>query len=106
MVVNKAMAFIKVGNSKTVGNTLTRQLGHGIGMLNASWLNGGPIKGSTDNLMDVAGGKHLTHFQWSDLHHSAGSYSFYDNYEKVITNNGMVAYFFWEEDKNGYIIWR
>lgn len=103
MVVNKAMAFIKVGNSKTVGNTLTRQLGHGIGMLNASWLNGGPIKGSTDNLMDVAGGKHLTHFQWSDLHHSAGSYSFYDNYEKVITNNGMVAYFFWEEDKNGYI---
>lgn len=103
MVVNKAMAFIKVGNYKSIGNTLSRQLGHGIGMLNASWLNNGPLKNTTNNLMDVAGGKQLTHFQWVDLRHSAGSYSFYDNYEKVVTNNGLVAYFFWEEDKNGYI---
>jgi len=103
MVVNKAMAFIKVGNYKSIGNTLSRQLGHGIGMLNASWLNNGPAKNTTNNLMDAAGGKQLAYFQWDDLRHSAGSYSFYDNYEKVVTNNGLVAYFFWEEDKNGYI---
>lgn len=103
MVVNTAMAFVKVGDSKAIGNTITRQLGHGIGMLNSTWLNDGPLKGTTDNLMDAAGGKHLTYFQWSDLRHSVNSYSFYDNYEKVVTNNGMVAYFFWEEDKNGYI---
>ncbi|TXI85625.1 MAG: hypothetical protein E6Q38_00200, partial [Crocinitomicaceae bacterium] len=103
MVVNKAMAFIKNGDSRTIQNTIARQLGHGIGMLNATWLNEGPVKGSTDNLMDATGGKHLTYFQWADLRHSAGSYSFYDNYEKVITNNGLVAYFFWEEDENGFI---
>ena len=103
MVVNKAMAFIKVGNFKTFGNTLSHQLGFGIGSLNPTWLNNGPPKGSTENLMDDAGGKQLTYFQWADIRHSAGSYSFYDNYEKVETNNGMVAYFFWEEDENGYI---
>lgn len=102
MVRNKAVAFIKAGNDPAFYKTVARQLARGIGMLGDSWQEKGPLAGTTDNLMD-RNGTHLRFRQWEDLRHSSHSYSVFDNYEDVRSNNGFVAYYFWEEDKHGNI---
>lgn len=104
MVLGKAIAFVKVTDNNEMNLTIARELGRDIGILKNSWKDFGPKKGTTDNLMDESGGINLAHFQWENLRHSNHSFSFYDNYEDVRTNNGIVAYYFWKEDKNGNII--
>lgn len=104
MARNKAMAFVKENSEEKLAISISRELGFGIGMLEDSWRNDGPAIGTTNNLMDRTSGVHLTKDQWEKLRHSSNSYSFYDNDEDVRTNNGMVAYYFWKEDKNGFII--
>src|SRR5690606_26962892 len=100
---NKAMGFLKDEADSVFYLQLAKSLGRGIGFLQESWADQGPPAGSTNNLMDTLGGIHLTHFQWDQLRHGTGSYSFFDADEDVRTNNGRVAYYFWEEDENGYI---
>ncbi|MES2589533.1 MAG: hypothetical protein V4622_11190 [Bacteroidota bacterium] len=109
MLKNKALAFVKTNsNEKQFAINIARTLSFGIGILNESWLEAedkiGPEKGSTTNLMDTTGNTDLTYFQWINLRNSSKSYSFFDNDENIKTNNGTVAYYFWEEDKNGNII--
>lgn len=104
MVNNKAVGFVQFTEDSTFYTSIARQLGHGIGILKETWKNRGPGKGTTDNLMDNSGGTHLAHFQWEDLRHGSHSFSIYDNYEDVVTNSGLVAYYFWREDKDGNII--
>lgn len=103
MTSNKAMAFIKYAEPPYLNRTLARELGFGIGMLKKSWENNGPSKGSTMNLMDINGGLELSYPQWESLRHSSSSFSFFDEDEDVKTNNGMVAYYFWEENEDGFI---
>lgn len=100
---NKAMGFLKDEADSVFYLQLAKSLGRGIGFLQESWADQGPPAGSTNNLMDTLGRIHLTHFQWDQLRHGTGSYSFFDADEDVRTNNGRVAYYFWEEDENGYI---
>lgn len=104
MVRSKAIAFVKAGNDVGFRKTVARQLARGIGLLRDSWQEKGPKLGSTDNLMDWSKGNRLRYRQWEDLRHSSHSYSFFDNYEDVRTNNGFVAYYFWEEDEHGTIL--
>ncbi len=107
MVKNKSIAFIKnPENHNWVTNQLARTLGYGMGALPDSWENQGPEKGTTQNLMDTIHGFHLTHFQWSRLRNVSNYYSMYDNQENVPTNNGTVAYYFWEEDEHGNVIFK
>ena len=101
MVRNKAIGFLAAKNSRP--RDVAAVLARGIGLLKDSWVDEGPAKGSTGNLMDEGRGKHLRHFQWESLRHSSHSYSFYDNYEDVRTNNGIVAYYFWKENPDGTI---
>jgi hypothetical protein len=103
MVKSKSMGFIKNGNDSFIAKVIARQLGYGMGILSDSWENNGPSKGSTYNLMDINGGTNLTAKQWLSLRHSTNTFSYYDNYEHVSTNNGMVAYYFWEENADGTI---
>ncbi len=103
MAQNKALGFVKYSADSTLFLHTAKNLARGIGILQNTWLDNGPERGSTDNLMDVSGGTHLTHFQWEQLRHSSKSYSFYDADEDVRTNNGMIAYYFWEENEDGYI---
>lgn len=103
MVKSKSMGFIKNGNDPILAKVIARQLGYGMGILSDSWENNGPSKGSTFNLMDINGGTNLTANQWLSLRHSTNTFSYYDNYEHVSTNNGMVAYYFWEENADGTI---
>jgi hypothetical protein len=104
MVRNKAMAFVAAGKEPRLAIAIARNLARGLGLLKDSWLDRGPEKGTTDNLMDRTAGTHLRHVQWEDLRHSSHSFSFYDNYENVRTNNGIVAYYFWQEDSTGRIL--
>ena len=104
MVQNKTIGFVKANGNGKMHLPIARQLGYGVGILQNSWLNDGPKRGTSDNLMDETGGTILNYFQWENLRHSCHSYSLYDNYEDVKTNSGLVAYYFWEEDKDGNII--
>lgn len=103
-VRNKAISFVKY-TSPTLFRTVARELAVAMGGLDESWKKNGPKPGSTPNLMDL-NGRHLTHKQWKHLRSRAGVISYYDDYEDVRTNNGIIAYYLWEEDHNGAIIMR
>lgn len=100
---NKAIAFATRDAFYENPTVICRELARAIGMLNNSWENGGPKEGSTENLMDSGSGQDLHYYQWLELRHSARSFAYYDAEEDVRTNNGLVAYYFWEEDENGFI---
>ena len=89
MVQNKAVAFVKYSED-SLYQTIIRQLGYGAGALE-------------DTLSDDGTGIHLTFEQWELIQHNCHTVSYYDDYEDVRTNNGLVAYYFWEEDEQGDI---
>lgn len=101
MVRNKALGFVKVDNSPKLSMAIARQLGYGMGFFKDTWMDRGPEKGTTRNLMDFPSGKEMRAKQWSQLRFASHSYSLFDNYEDVRSNNGFVAYYFWKEKKNG-----
>jgi hypothetical protein len=108
MVRNKSLAFVAFEEkSPNFHTNIARTLAYGIGILKDFWLEGdsgmGPQQGSTSNLMDKTYGANLNVFQWNDLRNTSSNYSLIDNFENVKTNNGIVAYYFWEEDKDGFI---
>ena len=104
MVRNKAIGFIKESDKETMHATIARQLGYGMGSLKSHWKDGGPLKGSTFNLMDDYKGSLLNHMQWESIRSSSQSISYFDDYEDVQTNSGIIAYYFWKEDQQGNII--
>jgi hypothetical protein len=105
MPKNKSIGFVSSSLSKKeLALKIARSLGFGIGILDNSWENDGPDRKTTNNLMDENSGKNLTSKQWFSLQHYSGTYSFYDSEENIKTNNGIVAYYFWEEDSNGNLI--
>jgi hypothetical protein len=104
MVRNKAIGFLKLVELAEFNIQLARELGYGIGGLEDSWMENGPQEGTTDNLMDNAGGSNLTRYQWISIHHSCHTVIRFDDYEDVRTNSGIVAFYLWEEDENGNII--
>lgn len=107
MAKNKSIAFTKNSTDLSLfTSNLAKTLAFGVGGLDNSWLNDGPARGSCFNLMDTLSATHLTHFQWNNLRKTPNYYSIYDNEEHVQTNNGTVAYYFWEEDKYGNIIFK
>lgn len=102
MARHKALAFIPA-NQPNLFHSIARQLGFGIGMLSEISSQAGNDYNKAANLMDSTMGFYLSSTQWSDLRHDSQSYSIYDGDEDVITNNGLVAYYFWEEDQLGNI---
>lgn len=107
MVKNKSIGFFKNTDSLHLFTTqLAKMLAVGVGALENSWDKKGPEKGTTTNLMDTTNGVQLTHFQWEKLRKLPNYYSYYDNEENVKTNNGTVAYYFWEENKKGNVVVR
>lgn len=101
MVRNKALGFVKRDKPSKLAQTIARQLGYGMGFFKDTWMDKGPEKGTTNNLMDVPSGTEMRYEQWGQLRFSAHSYSLFDNYEDVRSNNGFVAYYFWKEKENG-----
>ncbi len=103
MARNKAFGFVSE-KSKLIYKDIVRTLGFGLGSLQNSWVNKGPQKGSTENLMDINYGSKLTYFQWELIRSSCDSYLYYDAEEDVKSINGRVAYYSWQEDLEGNII--
>lgn len=104
MVRNKSVGFIKETDLAEMHYTIARELGYGIGSLNDTWKENGTEEGTTTNLMDHNFGTDLTEKQWELIRAGVNSYSFYDDYEDVQTNNGIIAFYFWKEDQEGNII--
>lgn len=105
-VLKKAISFVKVQSSDSLQNyrSIAHQLGASIGALSSSWSNEGPERGTTSNLMDDGVGSKLTSFQWESIHRNCHAFSFYDDYEDVRTNGGLIAYYLWSENKRGEIL--
>lgn len=105
-VTNKAMSFVKNHSSDPTDmfRTIGQQLGSSVGALSPTWVHEGPLKGTTDNLMDAGAGTKLTQYQWESIHRNCHAFSLYDDYEDVRTNGGLIAYYFWEENEKGEIV--
>lgn len=105
-VLKKAMSFVKVAASDSLQNyrNIAHQLGASIGALPSSWSDEGPETETTQNLMDKGLGTKLTSFQWESIHRNCHAFSFYDDYEDVRTNGGLIAYYLWSENEKGEII--
>lgn len=104
MVRNKSIGFIKEAEFEEMYYSIAQKLGFGIGSLNDSWKENGPEEGTTSNLMDKNFGTDLNEIQWESIRAGCNSYSFFDDYEDVQTNNGIIAFYFWKEDQEGNII--
>lgn len=102
-VSNKSLGFVKSQSNRKMAAALAKQLGFGIGRLKQTWENNGPKQGTTDNLMDQSKGKQLRWDQWQSLRLKVTEYRFFDDFEEIKTNIGIVAYYFWEEDALGNI---
>jgi hypothetical protein len=98
-VRSKMIAFIKENDIEKFAYSLSVELARGLGglKLSAELLD-------EENLLMAQGGTTLNAEQWRRLHSKYRSYSFYDDDEEINTFNGFVAYYFWEEDENGNII--
>lgn len=101
MVRNKGVGFVKL-EAENLYREIAHQLGYGIGQFNDLWIDGGPVIGSTSNLMDE-NGEHLTREQWQLVRENGGMVSYYDDFEGVRANNGIIAYYLWEENEDGTI---
>ena len=105
-VLNKAISFVKSkpSDKSEIYRNIGQQLGSSVGALRSTWYDEGPEKGSTENLMDTGAGTKLTKDQWESIHRNCHAFSLYDDYEDVRTNGGLIAYYFWEENKRGEIV--
>ncbi|XOV69351.1 MAG: hypothetical protein ACFHU9_09215 [Fluviicola sp.] len=101
MVRNKGIGFVK-SNANDFYREVAHQLGYGIGHLKDLWRDEGPSRGTTVNLMDVRG-THLTHKQWRMIRKNVEMVSYYDDFEDIRSNNGIIAFYLWEENKDGTI---
>ena len=98
-VRGKAVAFITKQSSDVLSYQIAVQLARGFGGLKKD-----DVIDLEDNLLNSRGGTALIFEQWRNLHLEYRGYSFYDDDEEINTFNGFVAYYFWEEDENGNII--
>lgn len=83
MVRGRAMGFI-AGSQSNILETISHELGHGMGALEHSWKNNGPSQGSTDNLMDYGANapkNNLTKAQWKELRDADVLPSLFDDVE-------------------------
>lgn len=105
MLPMKSLGFLPIQpNLKKLALQMARTLAVGMGGLADSWTDGPPI-GTTKNLMDTTNEKQLKFFQIEKLQNPNFYFSMRDAYEFIRTGNGTVAYYFWNENENGEIVW-
>ena len=85
MVRGKSIGFIHAGSSL---HTYVHELGHGIGALEHSWKNNGPVQGSTDNLMDYNNGENILLSEWKELRNPSRG-GFWDEEEDFFANGSL-----------------
>ena len=93
-VPTKGMVFIRNITDSTFIKTIAYHIGSSFGLQQSS---------DSTNLMFPKSGFELTWEQCLQLRKNPITLSLFDDYEFVRTNNGLNAYYFWKEDKDGYI---
>lgn len=105
MLPYKSIGFVPFqSNTKELATQIARALAVGIGGLPKSWEDG-PKMGLSQNLMDTTRGIKLRFFQIARMQDPKQYFSIRDAFEIVKTGNGTVAYYFWQENEKGEIIW-
>lgn len=91
MVKNKALGFI----SKRAESYFSQVIAHEYlyGFINSAYL-----------LDTLSSKRRLTNRQWLEVNENPSVFSYLDDYEDVVTNNGLIAYYLWEEDADGNIV--
>jgi hypothetical protein len=93
-VPTKGMIFIKNKKDSTFVKTISYHIGASFGLQQSL---------DSTNIMFPEKGQELTWEQCLQLRKNPLSLSLFDDYEFVRTNNGLNAYYFWKEDKDGFI---
>ena len=99
----KAIAFIKTQDIDALAYQISVQLARGIGGMEFASEDQENVH-TLQNLMSALGGTALTPNQWRQLHLDFRGYPYYDEDEEINTFNGFVAYYFWEENEDGTIV--
>jgi hypothetical protein len=98
MLKNKIVGFVPFqANEKKLTAQLARTLAIGMGMLNPAWKSLDSVENRKENLMDSLGGSQLTFAQVEALRSESRTFSRFDVYENVPSNNGTIAFYFWKE---------
>ncbi len=100
-VHGKALSFVKFENNEALAQNIAMELGRGMGGLQKPSANDPKRE---ENLMYGQGGSWLNKDQWKKLHLNFRGYIYFDEDEEVNTYNGFVAYYFWEENEDGTIV--
>jgi len=96
-VKSKTLSFIPFDTSAVFVRNLASVLAQSMGYLKDK-------KEDSENLLAHGNGICLDYKQWLQLRHNSHTFSIYDNYEDIQSNNGSVAYYFWREDAQGNIL--
>ncbi len=99
----KAISFVKHQEAKSMSYSIAVQLARGIGGMAAISDKKQSVY-ELRNLMQNMGGIDLSPEQWRQLHLDFRGYPYYDEDEEINTFNGFVAYYFWEENEDGSIV--
>lgn len=102
-VNGKALSFVKFESNEQLAYQTAVQLARGIGGLKSPRIFD-ESDAENQNLMSAQGGIALNFDQWRKLHLEFRGYPYYDEDEEINTFNGFVAYYFWEENEDGNII--
>lgn len=92
-VPTKGMVFIKKTKDSTFIKSIAYHIGLSFGLQKSA---------DSTNLMFPKIGFELNWEQCLQLRKNPIVFSLYDDYEFVRTDNGLNAYYFWKEDKDGY----
>lgn len=90
MVKNKAMGFIVQKTANSISKTLTHEYLYGY--INSAYQ------------LDTTVTRRLTNNQWLEVNGITDTYSYIDDYEDVVTNNGLIAYYLFQTDRQGNIL--
>lgn len=90
MVKDKALGFVSLNHSHEIAENIAHE--YLLGYVNIS------------DRIDSLSPQNFTDRIWSEVNHTPDIFSYIDDYEDVITNNGLIAYYIFEEDANGNIV--
>ncbi|TSJ42500.1 hypothetical protein [Fluviicola chungangensis] len=90
IVKNKSLGFLMKNNSRELAHTMAMEYLEGFANIESEQEN--PEVWGLDNEM------------WIRVNKNPSIYSIIDDYEEVVTNNGLIAYYFFEQNKDGSIV--
>lgn len=93
MVKNKALGFVVQTDSKELAHTIAT--GYLDGFAN--------IEAFEEDRRSLLGWG-IDNVEWFRINKNPKVYSIIDDYEEVVTNNGLIAYYFFEQGKDGTIV--